>query len=462
MHKLFNKIIIKQKTNISANAIRLKEIRQTWLYLGLFFQAYLLFVLILFFQGPWAWPIPDRQGLLTYLIIAQVSVLLGYVWGWPGVIKTVNHADEQSKNIGIDRGIKFLKIASFISCILIIPTSLSRTGNIIPDLRSAVQNLGAAYNQNFDRLAQENSYVFVEYSRIILSPFLISVFPLTVVYWARMPNSLRTVALISIVSDFSFYLATGTNKGMADLTIVTPWLLMLALKSGVLKLKITKGHIFLVFSLVSFVFIKMFGETQIHREGGVGVYGVINTGQQLLYADSGSVWSGMSDSLRISYESLCRYLTSGYYALSLSMQIETPTTYGVGNSMFLARNADALFGTSYFTTQSLPSAVQDVYGWSRLQLWHSIFPWLASDFGLYGAIIALGIFAILLSRSWGNALATLKYEWIVVLHSMLILFYYVPANNQIFQTGETCVGLILILFRISLASVFKSDRREVF
>ena len=461
MHKLFNKTIANQKTSISAYEIKLERVRQTWLYPGLFFQAYLLFVLILFFQGPWAWPIPDRHGVLTYLIIAQVTILLGYACGWLGVVKTVSHAHEQSKNIGVDRGIKFLKIASFISCILIIPTSLSRTGNIIPDVRSAVQNLGLAYNQNFDRLAQESSYVFVEYSRIILSPFLISVFPLTVVYWARMPNSLRIISLIPIVADFSFYLATGTNKGMADLVIVTPWLLMLALKSGVLNLKIKMGQIFLVFSFASLVFIKMFGETQIHREGGVGVYGVINTGQQLLYADSGSVWSGVSDSLRISYESLCRYLTSGYYALSLSMQIESPTTYGVGNSMFLSRNADALFGTSYFTTQTLPSAVQDVYGWSRLQLWHSIFPWLASDFGLYGAIIALGIFSTLLSRSWGNALATLNYKWIIVFHSMLILFYYIPANNQIFQTGETCVGLIVTLFLILFEGFFKIDRRLV-
>jgi hypothetical protein len=452
--------MIDQKKHISSSETNFKKVRQTWLYLGLFFQAYLLFTLILLFQGPWPWPIPDRQQLLVYLIIAQVSILLGYAWGWLGVKKNYRYADNQSKSTNVDAGIKFLKIALLISCLLIIPTSLSRTGNIIPDIIDGLQNLGAAYNKNINRLKQENSYVLVEYTRIIVSPFLISVFPLTIVYWARMPNSLRTLAVISIIFDLFFHLATGTNKGLADFIVTAPWLVILASKSGILKVKIRMGHIFIVFSLLGLVFIKMFGETQIQREGGVGDYGVINTGQQLLYAESGSVWSGFSDSMRISYESLCRYLTSGYYALSLSMQIESPTTYGFGNSMFLTRNADMLLGTSYFETQNLPAIVQDVYGWSRLQLWHSIYPWLASDFGLYGAIIALGLFSTLLSRSWGSALITLNYKWIVVLHSMLILFYYVPANNQILQTGETCVGLIVMLFLILLESVSKRNRRE--
>jgi hypothetical protein len=58
----------------------------------------------------------------------------------------------------------------------------------------------------------------------------------------------------------------------------------------------------------------------------------------------------------IIYESLARYVGQGYYALSMTFDLEHSSTLGFGHSMFLARNADAVFGTDHFTAGSLPAS----------------------------------------------------------------------------------------------------------
>jgi hypothetical protein len=151
---------------------------------------------------------------------------------------------------------------------------------------------------------------------------------------------------------------------------------------------------------------------------------------------------------RIGFESIARYLGQGYYALSMAFHIDHTTTFGFGNSMFLARNADAIFGTDYFTTGSLPGLLEAQTGWSAVALWHSIYPWLASDFGFAGALVVVGGFAYLLGLSWGRSLTTAGAPWLLMTFMMVILFFYVPGNNQIFQTAETCVAFFIVSFQL--------------
>lgn len=120
--------------------------------------------------------------------------------------------------------------------------------------------------------------------------------------------------------------------------------------------------------------------------------------------------------------------------------------------MFLARNADRVFGTNYFQSQAIPSLLEEETGWSRYVSWHSIYPWLASDFGWVGAVIMLGIISFLLGLSWRLALNDAGPEWVALASLLLLLFAYVPANNQMLQSGENVSALfltvLLAIFRI--------------
>jgi len=425
----------------------LSTLRRTWIAPLLFFQCYLTFSLLLFFEGPWPWDVDQPHLLAGYLLAAQAIIAVGYWMSWKGVRTSIVAGAEREQEI--ERTIGVLRRALIVTLILLIPTSLSRTGSLIPNLLEGLRDTGGVYNRNLARLEEGNAYQIVEYIRIVLSPYLIGLYPLTVVLWGRLSGKFRLACCLAIVFNLAMYIATGTNKGFADFVVTLPWLVYLGVKAGTLRFRVPRSVMVPAFIVLFIAFLEFFAMGQAQREGGVGELGVLNTGAGLLYANQLHPVSQMfGDSGRIAFESISRYLGQGYYALSMAFNVDHTSTLGFGNSMFLARNADALFGTTHFTLGSLPGQLEEQTGWSMLALWHSIYPWLASDFGFAGALLVLGGFAYLFGLSWGRSLTTGGAPWMLMAFMMVILFFYIPANNQIFQTAETCMAFFIIGFQL--------------
>lgn len=425
---------------MNAQTLRIK-----WLAPMVFLQLYLMLSVVLFFFGPWNWKVGDPALLGSYLATAQLCIASGYLLAWKKIRKL--HTTTGGSELCVRSGIKFLKGALLITFLFMIPTSLSRTGSALPDIFSGLSKTGAVYNENFERLERGNAYVVVEYLRMVMSPLLTAVFPLALVYWSRLSVRLKLLCLAAIFFNLGLYISTGTNKGLADAVITLPWLIFLGLSVGTLRFRFTKRFLVAISLMLLVGFLQFFGIGQTEREGGVGALGVFNSGFSLLHANKDHPISAMlPDSQRIIFESLARYLGQGYYALSLSLDIEHSSTFGVGHSMFLARNADSIFGTHHFTQGSIPGLLETQTGWGMFSLWHSIYPWLASDVGFAGALLVLGALSYLFGVSWGRSLMTADPRAITLSYLLLILFFYIPANNQIFQSGETCVAFILLLF----------------
>ena len=429
--------------------------KKNWLYPIIFFEIYLSISLILFVFGPWPWPISDKTNLIAYLIFSQIIILIGYIIGWNSTKKLYASSTIEEKNHEIKNGIFFLKISLLFSALLLIPTSLSRTGNFLPNIIEGIANPGLVYNNNTERLESGNPFIYVEYFRHLVSIFLISLWPLTVVYWSYLSIFLKICCLTILLGNLSIYIATGTNKGLADFIITLPWLILLANVASHGGYKISKFYLFSLVLILISVFMLLFTFGQLQRSGGVADKGVMNLGSELIYANSDQLQPYLSENIIKGYESIARYLGSGYYALSLALNVDSPSTLGLGSSMFIARNADAVFDTHFFTDKSLPGRLESEYEFSRTQLWHSIYPWLASDFGFVGAAVLLGIFSYLFAVSWGASLITLSPYMIVMQYMVFIIFYYIPANNQIFQTGETCIGFILLTIFIMIKKTKK-------
>lgn len=440
----------------------LNTLRAKWLAPLIFFEFYLALTIFFFFFGPWPWNVDSPVLLGTYLVAAQVFIGLGYFSAWRKIRLKYDIDNTAVKNENIILGIVFLRRALIVTFILLIPTSLSRTGSVLPDIVAGLVDPGTVYNQNFQRLENGNAFVFVEYFRILFSHLLVGIYPLVIVYWSRLSRKVRFFSLFAISFNLSIYLATGTNKGLADFLITLPWLIYLGTSAGVLRLKIHRyiGIIGLVVSFITFMY--LFGMGQVQREGGVGEQGIFNTGLDIITANTSNIaFEFLSNDLIIIYQSLTRYIGQGYYALSMSFDLDNSSTFGFGHSIFLARNADVFFDTNKFTTTSIPGLLEVKTGWGMLSLWHSIYPWLASDFGFIGALFVLATLAYLFSLSWGSALVSLAPRWIILSYLLIILFYYIPANNQIFQTGETFSGFFILLISIFLQkhlSFFSTSR----
>jgi hypothetical protein len=421
--------------------------KKKWLLPLIIFEVYLALTVFLFYFGPWPWPIKNPLVTFTYLFFSQIFICVGYLLSWYQLSKY--HKLGITPAIYGKKRLRYLRLALLVSLALLIPTSLSRTGDILPNIIEGLKNAGVVYNVNHERLQGGNSFVFIEYVRMALSPLWLAVFPLTIVCWRSLTLGIKILCILVILFNLIMYVATGTNKGIADALITLPWFLYLAFSLNPLKLSFSRGKLALIGIGLTFLFIlflQFFGEGQLLREGGVGEFGVVNTGLTHIYADKTHAFSSiLGDDQVLIFESITRYLTSGYYALSATFNIEHDSTFGFGHSMFLARNMDALMNTTYFTWHSLPGVLEQQDSYSMFGLWHSIYPWLASDVGFFGALFIIGIFSYLLGLTWGLSLLTLAPQILCLLYLLLILFFYIPANNQIFQSGETCIGFFLLL-----------------
>jgi hypothetical protein len=120
----------------------------------------------------------------------------------------------------------------------------------------------------------------------------------------------------------------------------------------------------------------------------------------------------------------------------------------MGSSLFLARNANALFKTNFFTEQSGPGLLETRTGWGMLTSWHTIYLWLSSDVGFIGAIVLLGLLSYLFGLVWADAIFHGLHWAIILAYMMILLFIYIPANNQIFQSGESwfCFYITVMLW----------------
>lgn len=421
-------------------------LRKKWLAPLIFFEIYLGVSVLLFFLGPWPWLVEKPITLAVYLVASQIFIFFGYFLAWKRVKKTQSHINSSMRNKQVKLGIVFLKRALIITLIMFIPTSLSRTGALFPDIFAGLNNTGDSYNENYERLASGNSFVIVEYLRMIFSVFLVGLYPLAVVYWAKLSWKIRVLCVAAILLNLSIYIAIGVNKGLADFVITLPWLIFFGVSTAMLKFRFNPKLLTVGFVIMFVLFMQFFGKGQLERSGGVGEYGVLNVGEAIIQANrTDDISSVLSFNYQIIYESITRYLGTGYYALSKTFEIKHDSTMGLGASMFLARNANAIFGTTFFTNSSLPGLLETQTGFGMFTLWHSIYPWLASDFGFIGTLFVMGMLAYLFALSWGNALVTLSSRWIILSFLMFILFYYIPANNQIFQSGESCLAFIFLV-----------------
>jgi hypothetical protein len=147
---------------------------------------------------------------------------------------------------------------------------------------------------------------------------------------------------------------------------------------------------------------------------------------------------------KIGVVALTGYLTQGYYALSLSLERPFMPMFGVGNSMFLYRNAARI--TGIYTIEEMPYPVQiEKDGWDAYGRWSSIYPWIASDVSFPGVIVIVFLIGRLFALCWLDSLTGNNPFAIIMFTQFIIMLYYFPANNQALQSGESLSSFYVLL-----------------
>lgn len=387
---------------------------------------YLNITVLLFAFGPWPWPVREPWLLYGFLVAAHLALLGGYL---SGAFKPLPASDA---HVPFRR---MLWISLVLTAILLVPTIMVNTGGSVDVLRS-YENPGEVYleAQQLEREANNP----LSYIRFFLGPLLVLLFPLSVLYWDELSRTQKVLSFLTIIGGVIGWMLVGKNKGLADILIVLPWLLIGRAIRHNKPMNLKRGLVWATgIALLAMLFLTLFYRGQVERSGRRREITKSFREVPVHAYRNGPLLDQLSPENQGIYRGLSVYLTGGYYGLSLALEKPFVWTYGVGHSMFLHYRMDRLLGEPIISDRSYVGRNDAQDKWHRYARWHSAYPWLASDLTFPGTLIIIFLLGRLYARSWLDTIRGTSPFSVALFTQLTISIAYLPANNQIFLNGES-------------------------
>lgn len=398
-------------------------------------QVYLLVTVLLFRYGPWQYVNKASDEVLGFALLYQVALLVGYL------VAHALYRRPAPTGLGVRQIVTWSVVANLL---LFMPTSLARTGSLLPDVLTGLRDPGSAYANSFE-YRNTGAGAIIEYVRILLGPLLYAYFPLAVFYWRFLGFWLRALSLLMMVLTMLLFVAMGTNKAIGDYAILVPLLLLTAAAAGHFRVTLGRGLAALgVVVLLGAAFSSFFTATMESREGSYIASGYFPPGNTRVEADN-ALLQVTPPGLRTLVVGLSSYVTQGYFAMGLALREPFVPLYGLGTSPFILRQYEALTGAHDLDTLTYPARIEK-YGWLQERYWASFYVWLASDLSFWGIPFFCFLLGLVLYTSWRDSIEA-RQPWAVLLLSLnFIVLLYFSSNNQIGQSGESLWSYLVIFF----------------
>jgi hypothetical protein len=371
--------------------------------------------------------------LNVFVGAAHLSLLLGYL------SSAFENPGGSRYRLRIDRWIIW---SAVVSIVLLFPTSAGRTGSWVPDAIKGMQDPGSAYAFTNERIMQ-GEVGSIEYVRIFFGPLIAVCFPVLVFYWPRLRRTTRMAGVLATAGTIVLFLAMGTNKAIGDTAVLMVAMTLASLAAGIVRVRLRTAIIIITLAAVALSgFVVFFTSTMAGRAGSVVAAGALPQVGAVV-DDQNFMVAGLPDVGKIAVYGLTMYSSIGYYAVYLSLNEPFEPTFGLGNSPFLTRQYSRLTGDQHILRMPYPNRIEK-YGWDAQVLWSSIYPWLASDLSFPGVVIFLFFVGRYFARAWLDTLVGINPLAIVAFSQFLLLMFYLPANNQLFQSGEGFSTAVII------------------
>jgi hypothetical protein len=397
---------------------------------------YLAVTYLLFFIGPYSWPI--RAWWVIYFYIPAVFVVLttGFMIGVNGTAR--------GSDFRIGRTLYWL--GSAIAIILLVPTALTYTGKPPWEIGTALADQRQAYTQLADQLREtEGTRAPLAIVRGLGGPFVFCVLPLLVMTWNISGKLWKFAGISTILASIDLSILRGTTRELADIAVVGSSALLIR---TAISAKKNDNHLLYAilsrwklilfgFLSVSIVTVALIGRTEA-RMGGEKA-GCI--GQSGVCADlNEGIYRHFSDTFAFGSATVTAYLSQGYYGLSLAAEKPFLPTWGLGHSPPLTAwavklGADPIYAGRTYTARA------DGDGWSDETQWSTLMAWIANDLTLWGALIFIGVLGFLWGKSWVDAVIGGDVRAAIFFCALMMMVFYLPANNQMMLTLENYMAL---------------------
>lgn len=396
------------------------------------FNSWILFTLLIFAIGP----IEYRNCNKWYAILFMVFFLIcanffGYVGSKIHIGKPRAQLYFSEKKI-----INFTIIYSFVITVLILLESILKIG--LPSW--TLDNLFKAMAQTY---SFQKEYTFlislwiISYTKWIRAAGLI----LGMLYWKKINKKYKILYIITvfvIIGYNTFFI--GSQKELIDTTIYLGLPILMNWYANGKKISFKRKLIMFLVAISILVFMATVIESR-----HILWSDLYNSKSSLLVDKENWIYLIFPDKQVDTLIYIFSYLTQGYRGLALCLTLPFVWAKGMGSSFKIMNDVSRWLSIPVSTLEiSYPVRMEAEYGVGAYASWHSIFPWIASDFTFIGSIFIVSIFIYYWMKSWNEFI---KYKtWIsgIMFCHLSILVVYIPCNNQLFQTRDSIVATLMI------------------
>lgn len=395
------------------------------------FNAWLILTMFLFYFGPLRYNC-DKNLSMIYMI-AFIAVANGFYY-LGGHVKT--RIPRKHLSFDCDKIIDITLKYSLILTFLYLLEAIFRYGFKSFSFTSIISQMANTYTE-------AEAYRFMVSAWILSYTKWIRVIALVLgsLHWNRLKKSQKimygSLCLLIVIHNTLY---VGSQKELIDLVVyvVVPILMRWIKENRHLGLKKK------IIAIVGVIAFSIFLGSVIagRRELWAQLYNS-NTG---IGADPNNwIYKILPTSISSSITYLLSYVTQGYRGLSLCLTLPFQWTYGVGSSFKFMNDISRWFSIPLDVLEkSYPVRMQQAYGVGAYASWHTIFPWIASDFTFFGAIFIVSIFVYYWAKSWREVISSDSWIAPVMFSHLTILILFIPCNNQLFQTRDSIVASLVI------------------
>lgn len=308
----------------------------------------------------------------------------------------------------------------------------------LPDFISVAANPGAAYRAKFDVFDQQanTGAVSLPVQLVTLTSGLMTLLvPLTIIWWKQLGAALRVLALTGTAMLLAPFAYAGTNQGFGYVA------LLVLVGVGVSRASDT-GNSRPSRSTIALVALVLLGGLAFFLVGSIGRSEAFGTTNRTYNEYVANV---VGEELAAALDSAIFYPTHGYLGLSESMTQDFVFSGGYGGSRALTRYAGSYFGLPDTFPLTYPARTQVATGYPSGRLWHTVYPWLASDLTFFGAVALMGLVGWAMARWWIRSVSELDSLSIGLIGNAAIFIAFVPANNQIGMSQVNLIGFLTLL-----------------
>ena len=270
---------------------------------------------------------------------------------------------------------------------------------------------------------------------------------LGIMYFKKLSIYNRVVLILTIALIIAEYIATGTNIGVFRiiLVFVTLFFIRVAREESRFRSSANKKNKrrFIVLSVIAAIAVLVLFDKIMKSRGGILLWqsGYYNIGGIYLNKDS-VVFKYMPAGIYMLLIAVSSYLCQGYYGMSLSLRLPWKPGYGVGHSMAIMNLLGDAVKVPHENTYQFRATE---FGWQEGVQWHTMYSWFANDVSYIGVILIMFIIGIVFAMAYRDAVQTNNPYAKLVTYYMMLMAFFIPCNNQLFQSTYTMFAFIFSL-----------------